>query len=78
MEMETEEKGEECEIYRDEEGLESKVHDILSRHASFWEEMGVSDYALSVIRNGIYLYWWGGLQIIRSPITYSILRRGFG
>ena len=41
-----------CEIFRDEENLESKVHYTLERHLDFWIETGASDFSVSVIRNG--------------------------
>ena len=40
-----------CEIFKDEENIEGKVHDTLRRHLSYWEKTGASEFALSVIRN---------------------------
>ena len=34
------------------EEIERKIHNMLRKHMSFWQESGASDFAISVIKNG--------------------------
>ena len=51
-----------CLIFEEEEDLESKVHDTLERHASFWRESGASSFAVSVVENGYVPQMWENPQ----------------
>ena len=45
-----------------EEDLQSKVHDTLARHASFWRESSASDFAISIVENGYIPQMWDNPQ----------------
>ena len=47
-----EEGGDIVEIFKDEAGIEGKIHDTLFRHLDYWKETGALDFALSVVKNG--------------------------
>ena len=39
-------------MHEEDDKIEGKVHDTLRKHMRFWQESGVSDFAVSVILNG--------------------------
>ena len=57
--------GDICEIFKDEDDLEYKVHNTLERHIGYWIETKASEFVISVIRNGYVP------QLIMNPPRYK-------